>query len=64
MKTADAALLVEVSEATIRQWKLRGYLPEEFNAADVWRCKAERMRPSEHARLDRIWLQMQHEQRR
>jgi predicted site-specific integrase-resolvase len=58
MKTADAAALVNVSEATIRQWKRRGYLPDVFTSQDVWRCAAERMPAKEHARLDALWEQV------
>jgi predicted site-specific integrase-resolvase len=58
VKTADAALLAEVSEATIRQWKRRGYLPDVYTAQDVWRCAAERLPKREHARLDRAWEQI------
>jgi predicted site-specific integrase-resolvase len=58
VKTADAALLAEVSEATIRQWKRRGYLPDVYDAQDVWRCASERMPKREHARLDRAWGQI------
>jgi predicted site-specific integrase-resolvase len=61
VKTTDAALLAEVSEATIRQWKLRGYLQPGFSAVDLWRCKAERMHTREHARLDRAWEQIEHQ---
>jgi DNA-binding transcriptional MerR regulator len=35
MKTADAASLAGVSEATIRQWKRRGHLPDVYTAQDV-----------------------------
>jgi predicted site-specific integrase-resolvase len=58
VKTADAALLAEVSEATIRQWKRRGYLPDVFNAQDVWRCASERLPAKRHAELDRLWEQV------
>jgi predicted site-specific integrase-resolvase len=61
--TAEAAAMVEVSEATIRQWNFRGYIkpvnprkrPSRYRDSDVWRCKAERLQPDEHARLDALW---------
>lgn len=58
MKTEDAATLAGVSEATIRQWKRRGHLPDVFDARDVWRCTADRMSRREHARLDALWEQV------
>lgn len=59
MKTTDAARLAEVSEATIRQWKRRGYLPEMYDARDVWRCASERMPAKRHAELDAIWMNVE-----
>lgn len=59
MKTADAARLVGVSEATIRQWKRRGYLSDVYTAQDVWRCAADRLPKRDHARLDAAWEQLQ-----
>lgn len=59
MKTADAATLAGVTEATIRQWKRRGHLPDVFTARDVWRCAADRMPKREHAELDALWDQTQ-----
>jgi predicted site-specific integrase-resolvase len=59
VKTSDAALLAEVSEATVRQWKRRGYLPDVYTARDVWRCAAERMSAKRHAELDAIWAKVE-----
>jgi predicted site-specific integrase-resolvase len=55
VNTADAARLVQVSEATIRKWRSRGFLPDVPTAQDVWRCAVDRMRKREHARLDAAW---------
>jgi predicted site-specific integrase-resolvase len=59
MRTSDAARLVEVSEATIRQWKRRGHLPDVYTAQDVWRCASERMPAKRHAELDAIWVKVE-----
>jgi predicted site-specific integrase-resolvase len=61
VKTADAARLAGVTEATIRQWKRRGHLPDVYTARDVWRCAADRMSRKEHDRLDATWEQVRDE---
>jgi predicted site-specific integrase-resolvase len=61
VKTADAARLAGVSEATIRQWKRRGHLPDVYTAQDVWRCAADRLPKREHDRLDAAWERVEHD---
>ena len=58
--TDEAAKMVGVTTATIRQWVVRGWLqpvrrgarPLKFAAWDVWRCAAQRMPDAWHAMID------------
>lgn len=58
--TAEAARMVGVSTAAVRQWVARGYLvpiasrarPLTFAVWDVWRCAGERMPRGWHERIE------------
>ena len=58
--TNEAARMVGVTAATIRQWVVRGWLspvrrgarPLKFAAWDVWRCAAQRMPETWHTTVD------------
>lgn len=62
----EAAVLVGASEATLRQWVIRGHLepvrrgakPLRFNEEALTRCAADRLSKAEHARLDALWGQV------
>ncbi len=59
----EAAVLVGTSEATLRQWVIRGHLepvrrgakPLRFDEEALTRCAADRLSRAEHQRLDALW---------
>jgi excisionase family DNA binding protein len=62
----EAALLVNVSEHTIRQWVKRGHLrpvrpggrPSRFLERDVVECHFKRTSRARHDELDAIWAEV------
>lgn len=62
----QAAEQVGVTEATIRQWVVRGHLeplrrgakPLRFHEDALTVCATQRMSKAQHARLDALWTQV------